>query len=460
MKRLILAASILGIVAALSPPVVQAVNDRSSDSWQQPDEHIKRGERAAAHDKWTEARDEFAAAAKLDTKNVVAFYDLGIAQAHLGDFDNAADSEHRAIDIDSNYTQAYVELGWILTRLGDYDAAASAEKKALELEPGNKTAQKNLDSIQHLLMRSQPASPIIPMPARKSSGRGVLTDDPESPQSAARLVSTARDEYSERKELLNNVSEGESAFAKGQIGLARQYFEQAILLSDKNSAAHAGLGVILGGDGNIDAELVEEKRAVEIDPKNAAAYSNIGWVESKKQHWSEALRNYNQALSLEANLQQASVGKAIALYHLGKKTEAISLLKAGIDAAPDNAALRIAMGTLLAQGGQPQQAITQLKKGLELQPANVVAKQQLALALLAEGDATESAKLFRQLIAAADDVAESHAGLSLALEMQGDHAAAESEARCALGLDPRMQIAQATLERLERRKTAARDSVH
>src|SRR5205085_5099903 len=90
---------------------------------------------------------EFLAATEVDAKNVVAFYDLGVAQAHLSNLAEAADAERQAVALDEKYTVAYIELGWILTRLGDFDAAAQAEEKALQLEPASKIAQRNLEAI-------------------------------------------------------------------------------------------------------------------------------------------------------------------------------------------------------------------------------------------------------------------------------------------------------------------------
>jgi superkiller protein 3 len=459
MKRMLFVACALAAVNGVSPPMVLAENgDQQGQQFQQADEDVKRGEKAAAKNDWMTARDAFIAANQSDPKSVVALYDLGVAKAHLGDLEAAADAERAAIAIDQSYAPAYVELGWILTRTGDYKAAANAEQRAIQLEPGNKTAQRNLDSIQRMMIRTHPEPLLSPMPAKKTVGRGILTLEDAGRLSPAQLIGNARDNYGQHQQLLNFLVSGQQAFQRGEIPLARQHFEQAVLLAADSSAAHTGLGVVLGTEGNIDAELVEELRAVTIDPKNAVAYSNIGWVEAKKQHWSDAQRNYERALAADPSLIPARVGKALVLYHTGHRNEGVDFLTAVVHDEPNDAQAKVALGTLLLQEGQAEQAATQLSSALTLKPGDVVAKQQLALALLASGKAAQSAAVFRDLTAALDDGADAHAGLSLALEMQGDTAGAEQEARRALGINPRLQIAQATLERLEKRKSASTET--
>ncbi len=59
----------------------------------------------------------------------MAFYDLGVAQAHLGLLEEGVESERRAVSIDPKFSDAYVELGWILSKLHRFDEAVDAEKK-------------------------------------------------------------------------------------------------------------------------------------------------------------------------------------------------------------------------------------------------------------------------------------------------------------------------------------------
>src|SRR5438128_1887520 len=68
--------------------------------------HVQSGESAAAHGNWQTACREFLAATEIDAKNIVAFYDLGVAQAHLSNLAEAADAERQAVALDEKYTVA------------------------------------------------------------------------------------------------------------------------------------------------------------------------------------------------------------------------------------------------------------------------------------------------------------------------------------------------------------------
>jgi Flp pilus assembly protein TadD len=51
--------------------------------------------------------------------------------------------------------------------------------------------------------------------------------------------------------------------------------------------------------------LSEAKRAIELDPNDAAAYVALGNIDSSMRRYSEAIRDYKQATSLDSNYLSA-----------------------------------------------------------------------------------------------------------------------------------------------------------
>src|SRR5881628_3027065 len=70
-------------------------------------DHLSAGEQLASEGNWSDALGEFKAAAAADGSNVVALYDLGVAYAHLKQYDNAADAERRAVAVNDQYVPAF-----------------------------------------------------------------------------------------------------------------------------------------------------------------------------------------------------------------------------------------------------------------------------------------------------------------------------------------------------------------
>ncbi len=70
--------------------------------------------------------------------------DLGIAYGKLGDLDNALASLKRAVELDSRQLVAYNELGIVYRRKSDFSAARDSYQRALEVFPGFHYARLNL----------------------------------------------------------------------------------------------------------------------------------------------------------------------------------------------------------------------------------------------------------------------------------------------------------------------------
>jgi tetratricopeptide (TPR) repeat protein len=209
----------------------------------------------------------------------------------------------------------------------------------------------------------------------------------------------------------------------------------------------------MGSLGNYDGEVAEEKKAIALDARNASAHSNLGWAEAKKQRWHEALLAYQHSLTLAPTNVESQIGQALALFHSGKREAGIAAGRQAKTNAPHSAAPHIALGSMLQEQGRLEEAETELKAAITIAPDNLQARQQLASLFLQTGNSPRSIALFKQVLESMPSNATAHAGLSLALELQGDYAGAENEARKALDLNPKQQLAQVTLDRLAQKRS-------
>ena len=84
---------------------------------------------------------------EIDSKNAVAYQDLGTAQLQAKDLKSAEASLRRAIELDPSLSGAYTALGVVLATTGRTAEAIDAWNRALALDPGDANARDNLRAV-------------------------------------------------------------------------------------------------------------------------------------------------------------------------------------------------------------------------------------------------------------------------------------------------------------------------
>ena len=95
--------------------------------------------------------------------------------------------------------------------------------------------------------------------------------------------------------------------------------------------------------------------------RQAEAFAN-------QQRFDEALREYRNALQLDANFAQAHSGIGMVYWKMGRIDDAIDALQKALALNGDILQAHAVMGILLSQRGQDEEAITHYKKAIELDP--------------------------------------------------------------------------------------------
>lgn len=83
-----------------------------------------------------------------------AYFNEGVKQGRLKNFDEAKKAYQKAIKADKNYVEAYDNLGLLYRRNGDLKNAIKYYKKSIEIYPGGVLAHQNLAAVYN--MQKQP----------------------------------------------------------------------------------------------------------------------------------------------------------------------------------------------------------------------------------------------------------------------------------------------------------------
>ena len=96
-----------------------------------------------------EAKDTLLEAIKLAPTDAKLYYNLGIAEANLGNYDSTETDFKNAISLKSNYTEARIEYAALLVHLHKPQEAKDQLNYVLKyLDPGNSTAKQALANIK------------------------------------------------------------------------------------------------------------------------------------------------------------------------------------------------------------------------------------------------------------------------------------------------------------------------
>ena len=84
---------------------------------------------------------------------------------------------------------------------------------------------------------------------------------------------------------------------------AADYNNRALELDPKFAAAYRRRGIVKQAKSDLDGAIADYNRALELDPKFAIAYADRGISHFSSRHWSEALKDFNHFFDLSKDEQ-------------------------------------------------------------------------------------------------------------------------------------------------------------
>jgi predicted O-linked N-acetylglucosamine transferase (SPINDLY family) len=145
--------------------------------------------------------------------------------------------------------------------------------------------------------------------------------------------------------------------------------------------AHFNLGNALMGQGKLDEAIVAYRRAIEIKPDYAAAYTTLGIALAGQGKLDEAIAAYRRAIGIKPDLAEAYPNLGNVLMDQGKLDEAIVAYRRAIGIKPDLAEAYSNLGAALSWQGKLDEAIAAFRQAIGINPGLSKAFSSLLLAL-------------------------------------------------------------------------------
>jgi len=168
---------------------------------------------------------------------------------------------------------------------------------------------------------------------------------------------------------------------EGDIEGAKSEYRSALELDPGNATAHNNLGFLLAQEGQFDEAVAHYQRALEIDPQKSMAMANMGIVQvaqGNDEGGVEWLRR-----SVEANPANVLAWDNLSrlLLKLGRLTEAEAAARTVLEQAPHEGRIYLTLGLAVAGQQRIREAIEILRRAVELDPDSAAAWEQLGVVL-------------------------------------------------------------------------------
>ena len=124
------------------------------------------------------------------------------------------------------------------------------------------------------------------------------------------------------------------------------------------------------------------RRAIELRPRFAEAYLNLGSVLTRQEKFADAIAALDEAIRLKPELPEAHNNLGIALAEEAKFDQATASYRRALALKADNADALYNLGIALLKQGMVASAIDQFEQSLELRPDYAEAHHNRAAALL------------------------------------------------------------------------------
>ncbi len=178
------------------------------------------------------------------------------------------------------------------------------------------------------------------------------------------------------------------------------------------------------------------REAAKLQPKDPEPHLSAGALLERQSHPDQAEAEYKQALQIDSQSSDALTG-LVNLYMRNRQyPEAEQLLRKLALLRPDEPAVRLQLGRVLAASGKPEDAITELEVAAKAYPNDVGLKRDLA-DLYSEARKYELAEAqYRPLLSVTPNDPELHFGLGKALLLQKKFPEAQQEFLATVKLKP------------------------
>ncbi len=167
----------------------------------------------------------------------------------------------------------------------------------------------------------------------------------------------------------NKVSYGWTEFPLRALESAYEYGQKALELDSDNASTHTLLGNVYALQNKYELAIHETKQALELNPNDADAYRQMGWVLLWAGRIDDAIKSLEMSLRLDnKSITNAWLHLGMAYYLKGSYVQALETLEKGVTKRPEYVGYHIILAATYGQLEHIQDAASSAAKVLSLDP--------------------------------------------------------------------------------------------
>jgi tetratricopeptide (TPR) repeat protein len=236
----------------------------------------------------------------------------------------------------------------------------------------------------------------------------------------------------------------------GDWSKAADFFRKALADSPSFAAAHLALGEMLLRTGDFEGSRNELNRALQLDGNSAGAQHGLGLIDLQEGKVDLAVGDFRRAIAMRPDYMDAERGLARALALQHKWYEAAALLRHVTAANTNSSEDASALGTALSNLGDQAGAATEFARARDLSNEELTllrakGDNNWGISLRNEGKLEQAAAAFRHAIGDDPAFCDAHDDLGEVLWIEKQFPEALSEFQAALRCDPHSAMVQNNL---------------
>ena len=179
--------------------------------------------------------------------------------------------------------------------------------------------------------------------------------------------------------------------------------------------------------------------SVELNPRQARAYNDLGYIYYREGQRERALATFRQAALADPSLSAAQNNLGLGYLEVGRLDLAVTALRQAVALDPESAPAWVNLGVAEQQAGRPDEAIQAYQAALRLDPSRTVTLVNLGGLYYQQGLFPEAQRNLKAALEIQPDLPQAHLILgAIALSTQDSNRAWTElqAARASLGRDP------------------------
>lgn len=296
----------------------------------------------------------------------------------VGDLDGAIESGIKAVELDPSSFRALHWLGQCYVRLDAVEQAARYFLRALRVEDSFFFA---LESLGSLYLRQPETFPL----ALQCFARMLSINPRYFPAyfhladffiQSERFTEAAAQAESVLHLEPDGPAEADAHQYLGLIGLlqgmpeAKHHFLRALDIDPRFAAAHHYLGSLAEQSGDTEEAEACFRRAIACDPDYALPHVRLGYICFDRKEYQNARRHFEAAVAIDADDYLAHLGLGELARWRRDYAEQLARCGRAAELAPDDSNVRNQLGTALDALGRAPEAALEYERALTFDPLN------------------------------------------------------------------------------------------